>query len=479
MIALIYAEIKGKVWGRNKALLILLSIFFPFFFFFLSDTVSNSQLSEALLPFGFVLNAVLISSVIFDDLQRQVQLQTQDLGKTIDDLRDEIVLRQKLESDLLNSQNVLAQKLSGQTTKLAGLYDLILISNENIGFENLLTRSLEKIASVMNCQVVNYFRLEQDHFVLESSFPSDNEHSAPQMILPIGWIMHDREIRADPDISVAYDLPPDFGANGYLSSLSKCVIVQDREVGLLAVFWKVRRNFSVEEIALFGALADGLGLILENTRLRQEAAMIATRQERQRLARDIHDSVSQSIHSMMLSAQTAKKQLLQNPEKMVQTLTHLETSSKQALREMRLLIYELRLSTQTGNGFIEWIQFRLVAVEKRAGIATDLIISKGVVWQKQWESELFHIVMEALNNSIKHAYASQVSVKLSGNHNSLTLEVSDNGVGFNPEQISTGGMGLHTMQERCEQLGGDFQIVSQPGQGTSILIHMENMNPSK
>jgi signal transduction histidine kinase len=463
--------LKNKGWNRSKAYLSMLSCFFPFIMAFVSKYISIEPFKQIALPFGFINMGLLLSAIIFEDLQRLVEKNTDDLKKTIAALQDEITTRQNLENELRKSQDVLAIKLASQSNKLSGLYDLLLFSNENIDYAKLLDRSMEKTCEIMECAVCCFFDYYNDKFLLEGGSAMDLETVQKFQQLPTNWLPAGRDIRADINIEASPDLPPDFFTAGFRSSLSKWVVVQEKQIGMLMVFWKEKRKFSVEEIALYGGLVDGIGLILENTRLRQTAAIAVTLQERRRLARDLHDSVTQSIHSLTLSAQTAQKQINSDPEHLQKTLKHIENSSRQALKEMRLLLFELRLVPTSNINLADSIRNRLDSVEKRAGIQADVIMQPGTEWRAEWEPELFSLTMEALNNALKHAFASHVQVELAGNRDHFSLSIKDDGLGFDPPQaMSGGGMGLKNMYDRCEKLGGTLSIQSSPVHGTTIQI---------
>jgi signal transduction histidine kinase len=464
--------IQYRGWKQASVLLTLVAILFTIGTYLVSSFINDSTLSRYAMPFGFVNLGLILTTIVFEDLNRLVDANTENLKRTIDTLQDEIITRQNLEQDLRNSQDALASKLASQSNKLTGLYDLILFSNETLDYLNLLTRSLDKIHEVIGCDAVTYFTLEKNRFKLNASSKLDHENQASFESIPSEWLGINRDIRADIDIPTSTDLPVEFLLAGYASCLSKWVVVQDQEIGMLAVFWEQSHPFFVEEIALFGALVDGLGLILENTRLRQAAADYATRQERQRLARDLHDSVSQSIHSLTLSAQTAKKQLDGDPLRLKSTLSHIEISARQALREMRLMLYELQLDALNEKGLIDAIRARLNSVEERAGVKSVFEVKEGTAWMVGWENDLYHIAMEALNNALKHSFASQIRVTLSGNMYDFSMEIRDNGKGFDPENVPAGGMGLCNMQARCEKIGARMTIQSNPEQGTSVQISM-------
>jgi signal transduction histidine kinase len=166
-----------------------------------------------------------------------------------------------------------------------------------------------------------------------------------------------------------------------------------------------------------------------------------------------------------------------------QLLERVSATALQALKEMRLLVHELRPLALEREGLVGALQQRLDAVEGRAGIQARLLIAGDINLPVAVESELYHIAQEALNNALKHAAATVVIVQLScmreheaaggGGERArlLQLEIRDNGRGFDPAHASAhGGLGLLGLRERVARLGGDVRIQSAPGQGTVIIV---------
>jgi signal transduction histidine kinase len=273
------------------------------------------------------------------------------------------------------------------------------------------------------------------------------------------------------------DFSTTFARAGYGACMWKWVFVPDLQPALLGVFWHIPRNFAVEEIALFSALADILAVIDETARLRQASADRAIVQERRRLARDLHDSVTQSLHSLVLSAETAQQASVTKPEQLNRILGHLVNSGRQALREMRLLLFELRLVTPFDIGLVEALTRRLEAVEHRAGITAKISVSDGAIWPLRWEKQLYPVAMEALNNSLKHAHASLVEVRFQSAEGQFEMQIVDNGCGFDPQNNTSDGMGLVTMRERAESIHARLEVFSQPNQGTRISLLIPNGEP--
>jgi signal transduction histidine kinase len=144
-----------------------------------------------------------------------------------------------------------------------------------------------------------------------------------------------------------------------------------------------------------------------------------------------------------------------------------------ALKEMRLLVYELRPAVLQQDGLVAALQKRLDAVEGRAGIATRLLVAEEVDLPPEVEVALYHVVQEALNNALKHASASSVAVRIAVEGGSLLLDVEDDGAGFVPgAPDDAGGLGLVAMRQRVERLGGRLQITSVPGAGTRVRVEL-------
>jgi signal transduction histidine kinase len=244
-----------------------------------------------------------------------------------------------------------------------------------------------------------------------------------------------------------------------------------QRAGVLSLLWHKPRSFSVEDIALVRAIGEQVGIILENLRLRERIATAATLSERRRLARDLHDSVTQSLHSLVLTAENARVLVQRgNLKQLESVVSSMSDAARQALKEMRLLLYELRLQSIDSLDLAEQIELRLAAVERRAGINARLVVEDGPRVPQFWIPEVYPIVMEALNNSLKHAGASQVRVAITGDARRLDVEVTDDGVGFDPSLTPPGGMGLKSMAERAERLGGTLLIESAPGHGTRVHL---------
>lgn len=215
------------------------------------------------------------------------------------------------------------------------------------------------------------------------------------------------------------------------------------------------------------------------------AEELAVLQERNRLARELHDSITQSLHSTTMLAEAGQRLASSGDlERARGYLIRLGNISQQALREMRLLVYELRPSALQEIGLVGALQQRLDAVERRAGVEAHLNMDEEIELPARVEEELFRIAMEALNNALKHANPTTVTVALrkEKKRDIQCIEMSfvDDGVGFDPSINGEGGLGLTSMKERVEKLGGELTILSAPGEGTQVkaCVNLERFSPS-
>jgi PAS domain S-box-containing protein len=205
-----------------------------------------------------------------------------------------------------------------------------------------------------------------------------------------------------------------------------------------------------------------------------EAQARAALEERQRLARELHDSVTQSLYSLTLLAEASRRMALDgNTEKMIGSIARLGETAQQALKEMRLLVYELRPLALETAGLVDALQHRLDAVEKRAGVEAQLKVESNCDLPADVENGLYRIAQEALNNSLKHAEATRVFVRLLADNQCVEMEITDNGKGFDPQAVKDqGGMGLGNIQERTESLGGEVVFISKSGEGTQVVVRV-------
>ncbi|MEJ2735559.1 MAG: PAS domain-containing protein [Anaerolineae bacterium] len=199
--------------------------------------------------------------------------------------------------------------------------------------------------------------------------------------------------------------------------------------------------------------------------------------ERSRLARELHDSVTQALYSVTLYAEAARLALSAAKQDVaVKNLRELHNMAREAMIDMRMLIFELHPPVLEEEGLVAALQARLAAVESRARLQTEIRVEGERRLPLAVEEELFRIAIEALNNVIKHANAQQVIVDLSFEEGDTWLEITDDGVGFDPIAVrGCGGRGLLGIEERAHRIQGSLAIDSTPGHGTTLRVAMREL----
>jgi len=205
--------------------------------------------------------------------------------------------------------------------------------------------------------------------------------------------------------------------------------------------------------------------------LRQREREKAITDERNRLARELHDSVTQTLYGVTLYSEAAAGHLaLGDTDRVAEHLKELQDTSQEALAEMRLLIFELRPPILEQLGLVAALQARLQAVEGRAGLRTEFKTNLEERLPSDVEEGIYRISLEALNNALKHAQARNIKVHLHQDERRATLEIADDGIGFDLVSVrERGGIGLSAMEERAAELGGRLSVESEPGSGTRIM----------
>jgi PAS domain S-box-containing protein len=249
--------------------------------------------------------------------------------------------------------------------------------------------------------------------------------------------------------------------------------IREECLGTLTIFWTKAQPFTDLEDHIAGVAANQLAVSIERDTLRQKAEDAVLTEERQRLARELHDSLSQSLYSVMLSADGGQDfARLGQPEEAGEIFKGIKETIQQTLKEMRLLIYELHPSILVQEGLHKALQRRLEAVEKRAGLNAEFEDNLTRLPTGPVEAQLYGIAQEGLNNILKHAQANSVKIILDQQDKNIRMQIIDDGQGFDCMQNVKDGFGIANMKERARQLDGNVEIESALGQGTRITVHI-------
>lgn len=394
------------------------------------------------------------------------------------DYATEESLRAELLSSHQRGLDLMEQRLADRTRQLTTIYAITATASAPLAPEKLLAQALDLIIDVAGAsagaiQIADDPRQPARHVAARDLPGADL--ARPLADTPAGaWLLeHDQPLLAR-DTSV----DPRTVSVPWLPRGHSCALVpihsRGQVRGLLAVCRAWGRPFGADEAALLTAVADQLGVAVENARLFAEVQQRTAHELRQALSRDLHDSLTQSLYSLTLLTEVTQRQLREGDPALVEEyLNQLGATARQAMREMRLLIYELRAGALDDENLPDALERRLDAVERRAGLAAQLKVEGAADLPVAVRSELFQIAQEALNNVIKHAKATRVRVELREAAGYLELLIADNGRGFDPEHLlDRGGLGLLTMRERAAGLGGSAAIGAAEGGGVQVAVRV-------
>lgn len=239
-------------------------------------------------------------------------------------------------------------------------------------------------------------------------------------------------------------------------------------LGCMFLARKEKPSFSQDEIVRLTTISEHVANLIDSDRRRRREI---TSTERKRMMRDLHDSVSQKLYGLVTATEAAQAALEAGSHvDPAQEFARIGENARQAVREMRLFLYQLQQIDIEKDGLISVLHHRLAAVEGRANIKARLLAAEEISLSKDKEMTLYYIAQEALNNVLRHARAKSVLVTLKQGRRNVILEIRDDGCGFDPNDVDRTGLGLQNIRERTAQINGTLKIVSKPNHGTKIVV---------
>jgi len=262
---------------------------------------------------------------------------------------------------------------------------------------------------------------------------------------------------------------------GIHSHLCVPLKIKDKVIGVISAASDHAEAFDQSDETILQTLANQVSVAIDNARLYEKARYLAVLDERQRLGRELHDSVTQSLYGISLYAQAATGKIATNQfNQAKEYLDDIQNTAQESLADMRLLIFELRPPILDKEGLIAALQNRLVSVENRAKIKSDIKSNLTSRLPSNIEEGLYQIAREALNNIIKHAQAKNILISVQQVYKSVSMEISDDGIGFEPETACREGcLGLVNMKELAQSQDWQLLIESSPGNGAQIIVEIE------
>jgi nitrate/nitrite-specific signal transduction histidine kinase len=414
----------------------------------------------------------------------EIGFLTESFNAMTESLRAEHTQLRQATEELRGLTVSLEARVAERTRELSALYDVSAIATRAQELELLLREALTRTMLALGCEVGAILLVSEKKSPAEPTRLRIVAHQGFPPALPMDVEMTpaahglfaqmsaERQPVRIADASTDPRVPTEMHVLGSRALLIAPLLVEEQMAGLVSLLRDVDKPFKAEESALLATVSDQLSTAVTSQRLRQIAQQSALLGERQRLARDLHDSVTQALYGVTLFAQASRSAIYAgNLSLTSQYVERLSETARQALKEMRLLIFELRPSLLDQVGFVGALQQRMEAVERRAGVAVEFKVEGITELPAALENDVYQIAQESLNNILKHSGASWVALRLTLKERNLHLQIADDGRGFDPAAIGgTAGIGFASMRERAGRLGGQLQIESKPGAGTRVSL---------
>ncbi len=386
-------------------------------------------------------------------------------------------------AQLYQQTQLLAEQVRRRNDHLLVLNALASLAVSTLDIEQLLTAVTDQIHHGFGFSHVELFRIDEatGEAVLAARasrfvsglriYRQSLDHGILGRAYHSGKTVRIDDVRSDRDyvVNTIYT---------FRSELCVPIVAGGRVLALLNLESDQEATFSDEDVEAIETVADVMAGAMENARLYRRAQEAAVLEERSRLARDLHDSISQQLFSMTLTAQAARAQLEKNPARTATQLERIQETAAAALAEMRALIFQLRPPGLSEHGLIGALQQHVASLDRREGLDVTLSVDGDERHARGVEQALYRIAQEALNNVVKHAGACRVEVHLHLYSEQIALTICDDGKGFDPSvvhnlhNVHNGGrhLGLISMRERATELGGRLELHSTPGNGTQIIV---------
>jgi PAS domain S-box-containing protein len=393
----------------------------------------------------------------------------------------------------VEAQQQLEQRVEERTRELASLLDVSQAASSTLELEPLIDELLVSLRTVVDYHAVTVYALvdergpEQRRVSLAYRGPLPRERILRRGPVPVSGF-HAEALRQLGPIIVAdmggvtgvmrematagEPIPP--AAIGHARALLDVpLIVRGKPIGVLGMVHRVPGFYQDRHARLAMAFAQQAAAAIENARLYEAARGSAALAERQRLARELHDSVSQALFAIVLNSAALGESLRkQDARRATRLAKQLRQLARGGLAEMRALIFELRAESLSEEGLVAALVKQTAAVEARHGLKIRNSMGTEPSVPIDTKEALYRIAQEALHNVVKHATARMAEVELAENQGRVVLTVRDNGAGFETDAVFPGHLGLVSMRERAQGIGATFSIESARGAGTLVRVEL-------
>lgn len=413
------------------------------------------------------------------DFATRVEVESQDeFGQVATGFNGMAKRLQQMYDGLEAQVEVKTRHIEAQRARIESLYEVSAFLARADSIEELSKGFAQRVRGVMKADAVTVRwsdEANQRYLMLASDcFPQDmveEERSLLAGACACGNLKTDATTRVIPIL--AHEAAPmrHCAKAGYESLVSVPIRLQHRLIGEIDLFFRSPMSLSVDEVELLDALASHLASALEGLRAAALEREAAVGEERALLARELHDSIAQSLAFLKIQVQLLRAATLkEQPEQVQVALDELDLGLRESIGDVRELLVHFR--TRTNSDDIEdALQETLQKFRHQTGLSAQLHVQgEGLPLPADVQVQVLHVVQEALSNVRKHAGASHIDVRLQRGAQ-WKVVVQDNGIGFSPNQArSTTHVGLTIMRERAERVGAQVGVSSQPGEGTSVTL---------
>jgi len=349
--------------------------------------------------------------------------------------------------------------------ELQTLLDVAAAAGSSLNLDQMLTQTLDRLVALVGASRAGVMLLDSDTGELRPRMIRPGRPIAPDDLAEMaracrGVIASGEPLYVPVDEALGYLEP------GALLPLR----ARGQPLGVLVIIGPEGGTFSRGQLVLFESIADQLGVAVENARLYEQAEQAAAAAERNRLARDLHDAVTQTLFSASLIAEVLPRIWERDPEEGQRRLEELRQLTRGALAEMRTLLLELRPSALAETKLGDLLRQLAESITGRARVPVAVKMEGDCPLPPEVKVALYRIAQEALNNVAKHAGAGRAEVRLRCEPGRVSLCISDDGRGFDPESVPPESLGLGIMRERAEAVGAVLEIESRAGKGTRVVV---------
>jgi len=394
-------------------------------------------------------------------------------GDEIETLADQFNL---MSAELDESYASLEKKVADRTRELAIMNSIISVASHSLNIQEILEDALDQTVEQMGFEVGVAFKLEP-HPTTPLLMAHRGFEPATAIDLVSSYAFADQGFLAVyPSEVITFGIEEfqDEKLKNKLSQFDFQLLVyiplstKGHQLGFFILGKREPGRLAPEELSLLSSIGKQIGVAMENAHLYEQAEQTAIAAERNRLARELHDAVTQTLFSANLIADVIPRIWRRNPEEGLQNLEELRQLTRSALAEMRTMLLEMRpealeradiktLLTQLADAFVG-----------RVRIPLDLEINGDCELTHEVKIAFYRVAQEALNNIAKHSGARLVEIHLDCRPDQMNLLIKDDGLGFDPDSIQPDHMGIAIMRERASSIGASLQIESQIGQGTTV-----------